>query len=166
MYLSLHGSLLPCFFLIGLQMRGEKNSEIFKEKQVWQQEEKEMSNTSVSVFQKGLFESSVVPKVLTHPWHFSASTFTLKQSKFLYGGVKQDCTEEQWGVHIICTWECSLRNYIEDLLILQVKRKKEKRKFPFNSQPGKLNLKYESQNGSARFCARLLVPRCLRDRLS
>lgn len=49
-------------------MRGEKiNSMIFKEKQVWQQEEKEMSNTSVSAFQKGLFESSVVPQVLTHP---------------------------------------------------------------------------------------------------
>lgn len=43
------------------------NSVIFKEKKVWQQEEKEMSNTSVSAFQKGLFESSVVPKVLTHP---------------------------------------------------------------------------------------------------
>lgn len=43
------------------------NSVIFKEKQVWQQEEKEMSNTSVSAFQKGLFGSSLVPKVLTHP---------------------------------------------------------------------------------------------------
>lgn len=50
-------------------MRGGKkiNSVIFKEKQVWQEEEKEMSNTSVSAFQMGLFESSVVPKVLTHP---------------------------------------------------------------------------------------------------
>lgn len=127
MHLSLHGSLLPCFFLIGLQMRGEKNSAIFKEKKIWQQEEKEMSNTSVSAFQKGLFESSVVPKVLTHPWHFSASTFTLKQNKLLYGGVKQGCTGEQWGVHTVCIWEYSLRSYIENLLILQVKRKQRKR---------------------------------------
>lgn len=45
----------------------QKKSVILKEKQVWQQEKKEMSNTSVSAFQKLLFESSVVPKVLTHP---------------------------------------------------------------------------------------------------
>lgn len=127
--------LISMLFSNRLQMRGGKiNSMIFKEKQVWQQEEKEMSNTSVSAFQKGLFESSVVPQVLTHPWHFSASTFTLKQSKLLNGGVKQGWTGEQWGIHIVCTWECSLRSYRENLIILQVTW--EKRKFAFNSQPG------------------------------
>lgn len=147
---------------------GEKkiNSVIFKEKQVWQQEEKEMSNTSVSAFQKGLFGSSLVPKVLTHPWHFSASTFTLKQSKLLNGGVKEGCTGEQWGVPTVCTRKCSLGSYIENLLISQVKWEKEKRKFAFNCQPGKLNLKYESQKGFSFSCTWLLVPRCPRDKLS
>lgn len=141
------------------------NSVIFKEKQVWQEEEKEMSNTSVSAFQMGLFESSVVPKVLTHPWHFSTSTFTLKQSKLLNGGVKEGYTGEQWGVHAVCTWECSLRSHVENLIVLQVKLRKEKRKFAFNSQPGKLNSKYENQNGFTLSCTWFLVPRCLGDRL-
>lgn len=44
----------------------KKKSVILKEKEVWPQEKKEMSNTSVSVFQKVLFESTVVPKALTH----------------------------------------------------------------------------------------------------
>jgi len=48
------------------RITNEKKSMILKVKQVWQQEKKEMSNTSVYAFQKVLFENSVVPKLLTH----------------------------------------------------------------------------------------------------
>lgn len=68
------------------------------EKQAWEQGEKKkkdkMSNTPVSAFQKVSFESSVLSKVLTHPWHFSASTFTPKNSKLLYGKEKTEVALE------------------------------------------------------------------------
>lgn len=66
---------------------------ILKEKEVWQQEKKEMSNTSVSVFQKVLFESSVVPKVLTHHDTFQHLHYPEAEQT----SVRESKKQLQWG---------------------------------------------------------------------